>query len=86
VPPAGSVNRTGKIIAEAAAAVKQAEPSGVGTYDYRGNYVNDLENIISMEAIKKAGVHIGADPLGGASVHYWSSNTRLGFPVSKTQQ
>jgi phosphoglucomutase len=25
----------------------------------------DLENIITMEAIKKAGVHIGADPLGG---------------------
>jgi phosphoglucomutase len=66
-------NRANEIIAEGSHAVKRAEPSGVGTYDYRGNYVNDLENIIDMEAIKKAGVHIGADPLGGASVHYWSA-------------
>jgi phosphoglucomutase len=66
-------NRANKIIAEGSYAVKRAEPSGVGTYDYRGHYVNDLENIIDMEAIKKAGVHIGADPLGGASVHYWSA-------------
>ena len=66
-------NRANEIIAEGSRAVKRAEPSGVGTYDFRGNYVNDLENIIDMEAIKKAGVHIGADPLGGASVHYWSA-------------
>ena len=66
-------NRANEIIAEGSHAVKRAEPSGVGTYDFRGNYVNDLENIIDMEAIKKAGVHIGADPLGGASVHYWSA-------------
>ena len=66
-------DRANEIIAEGSHAVKRAEPSGVGTYDYRGNYVNDLENIIDMEAIKRAGVHIGADPLGGASVHYWSA-------------
>ena len=66
-------NRANEIIAEGSHAVKRAEPSGVGTYDFRGNYVNDLENIIDVEAIKKAGVHIGADPLGGASVHYWSA-------------
>ena len=66
-------NRANEIIAEGSHAVKRAEPSGVGTYDFRGNYVNDLENIIDMEAIKKAGVHIGAYPLGGASVHYWSA-------------
>ena len=66
-------NRANEIIAEGSHAVKRAEPSGVGTYDFRGNYVDDLENIIDVEAIKKAGVHIGADPLGGASVHYWSA-------------
>ena len=66
-------DRANEIIAEGSHAVKRAEPSGVATYDYRGNYVNDLENIIDVEAIKKAGVHIGADPLGGASVHYWSA-------------
>ena len=66
-------NRANEIIAEGSHAVKRAEPSGVGTYDYRGSYVNDLENIIDIDAIRKAGVHIGADPLGGASVHYWSA-------------
>ncbi|MDU0968497.1 MAG: phosphoglucomutase (alpha-D-glucose-1,6-bisphosphate-dependent) [Actinomycetaceae bacterium] len=42
-------------------------------YDYRTNYVDDLKNIIDMDAIRKAGVRIGADPLGGASVDYWQA-------------
>jgi phosphoglucomutase len=66
-------NRANELIAEGNRGVKRAEPSGVGTYDFRGNYVDDLENIIDVEAIKRAGVRIGADPLGGASVHYWSA-------------
>ncbi|QTH59431.1 alpha-D-glucose phosphate-specific phosphoglucomutase [Corynebacterium hindlerae] len=40
-------------------------------YNYMDNYVNDLPNVIDIEAIKKAGVRIGADPMGGASVDYW---------------
>ena len=40
-------------------------------YDFRGRYVADLGSIIDMAAINKAGLHIGADPLGGASVNYW---------------
>ncbi|MCU1586133.1 MAG: alpha-D-glucose phosphate-specific phosphoglucomutase [Microbacteriaceae bacterium] len=66
-------NRANEIILAGSVDVKRAEPDEVGTYDYRGNYVNDLENIIDVAAIKKAGVRIGADPLGGASVHYWSA-------------
>ncbi|NQX11819.1 alpha-D-glucose phosphate-specific phosphoglucomutase [Microbacteriaceae bacterium VKM Ac-2855] len=65
-------NRANEIIADELRAVKMAEPSGVETYDYRYNYVADLKNIIDVEAIKRAGVKIGADPLGGASVHYWA--------------
>jgi phosphoglucomutase len=64
-------NRANELIANGNREVLRAEPSGVETYDFRGSYVNDLENIIDIEAIRKAGVHIGADPLGGASVHYW---------------
>ncbi|GAB3755454.1 phosphoglucomutase (alpha-D-glucose-1,6-bisphosphate-dependent) [Yimella radicis] len=41
-------------------------------YDFLGTYVDDLPNVIDIEAIRKAGVRIGADPLGGASVAYWS--------------
>ncbi|WP_167132593.1 phosphoglucomutase (alpha-D-glucose-1,6-bisphosphate-dependent) [Paramicrobacterium chengjingii] len=53
--------------------VKRAEPSAVDTYDFRGSYVDDLANIIDMDAIKNSGIRIGADPLGGASVHYWQA-------------
>jgi phosphoglucomutase len=34
-------------------------------------YVNDLRNVIEMDAIRAAGLKLGVDPLGGASVHYW---------------
>ncbi|QEE62405.1 alpha-D-glucose phosphate-specific phosphoglucomutase [Salinibacterium sp. dk2585] len=53
--------------------VKMAEPSGVKTYDFRGFYVDDLASVIDMDAIRDAGVSIGVDPLGGASVNYWSA-------------
>jgi len=64
-------NRANELIAGGNHEIKRAEPSGVATYDYRKHYVEDLENIIDIAAIKKAGLHIGADPLGGASVNYW---------------
>jgi phosphoglucomutase len=44
----------------------------LGEYDFRDAYVRDLAGVIDMEAIKKSGIRIGADPLGGASVDYWS--------------
>jgi len=39
--------------------------------DYVHDYVRDLANVVDIDAIKAAGVRIGVDPLGGASVHYW---------------
>ena len=45
--------------------------SEIGTYDFMGRYVDDLPNVVDLAAIKEAGVRIGADPLGGASVAYW---------------
>ncbi|POH60900.1 phosphoglucomutase, alpha-D-glucose phosphate-specific [Cryobacterium zongtaii] len=66
-------NRANEIIADEMRAVLMAEPSAVETYDFRGQYVDDLENIIDMAAIKKSGIRIGADPLGGASVGYWGA-------------
>ena len=41
------------------------------SYDFLGAYVDDLPSVVDLAAIKQAGVRIGADPLGGASVHYW---------------
>ncbi|WP_234730419.1 phosphoglucomutase (alpha-D-glucose-1,6-bisphosphate-dependent) [Acidocella facilis] len=40
-------------------------------YDYITPYVDDLANIVDMEAIRSAGIRIGIDPLGGAAVRYW---------------
>jgi phosphoglucomutase len=42
-----------------------------GTYDFLGAYVADLPSVVDLDSIRAAGVHIGADPLGGASVAYW---------------
>ncbi|MCX5240634.1 phosphoglucomutase (alpha-D-glucose-1,6-bisphosphate-dependent) [Streptomyces prunicolor] len=44
---------------------------GTGRYDFLGTYVADLPSVLDLDAIRSAGVRIGADPLGGASVAYW---------------
>jgi len=44
-----------------------------GRHDFLAEYVDDLPNVIDVDAIKAAGVRIGADPLGGASVAYWGA-------------
>lgn len=43
------------------------------SYDFLNNYVNDLGNVIDMDAIRSAGVRMGVDPLGGAGVNYWGT-------------
>ncbi len=42
-------------------------------YDFLDTYVDDLPSVIDVDAIRSAGVHVGADPLGGASVDYWAA-------------
>ncbi|MGX4733702.1 phosphoglucomutase (alpha-D-glucose-1,6-bisphosphate-dependent) [Kitasatospora griseola] len=42
-----------------------------GRYDFLGAYVDDLPAVVDLAAVREAGVRIGADPLGGASVAYW---------------
>ena len=42
-------------------------------YDFVGTYVADLPAVVDIDAIRSAGVHVGADPLGGASVDYWAA-------------
>ncbi|KMK73971.1 phosphoglucomutase [Kocuria rhizophila] len=48
---------------------KAAETTG--TFDFLDSYVSALPEIIDLDAIKAAGVRIGADPMGSASVAYW---------------
>ena len=40
-------------------------------YDYLGAYVDDLPQVIDLDAIRAAQMSLGVDPLGGAGVHYW---------------
>ena len=42
-------------------------------YDFLGSYVDDLANVLDIDAIRDAGIRIGADPLGGAAVDYWGA-------------
>ncbi|MCS5735874.1 phosphoglucomutase (alpha-D-glucose-1,6-bisphosphate-dependent) [Herbiconiux daphne] len=67
-------NRANELIAGVLADVKRVgrgEGAASGTYDFREHYVADLVNVIDLDAIAKSKIHIGADPLGGASVEYW---------------
>lgn len=48
------------------------DADAIPTYDFREAYVRDLASIIDIDAIRNAGIRIGADPLGGASVEYWA--------------
>ena len=49
----------------------EAAKASAGRYDFLGEYVDALPRVIDVDAIRSAGVRIGADPLGGASVGYW---------------
>jgi len=42
-------------------------------YDYVGAYVRDLSSVIDLDVIRDSRIHIGVDPLGGASVAYWDA-------------
>jgi phosphoglucomutase len=50
--------------------------------DFVMSYVNDLRNVVDMEAIRAAGLKLGVDPLGGAARPYWEPiNSVYGLDV-----
>lgn len=52
----------------------------VQPFDFIADYVDDLPSIVDINAIRDGAIHIGADPLGGASVAYWGAVAeRLGL-------
>ncbi|MFJ1969671.1 phosphoglucomutase (alpha-D-glucose-1,6-bisphosphate-dependent) [Streptomyces sp. NPDC087903] len=70
-------DRANEIIADGLKGVRRIPYSraltaqGTGRYDFLGTYVADLPSVLDLDAIRTAGVRLGADPLGGASVAYW---------------
>jgi phosphoglucomutase len=68
-------DRANELLAAGLSAVKRmpyarAREATLG-FDFLDTYVTSLDAAIDLSAIKRAGVRIGADPLGGASVGYW---------------
>ena len=70
-------NRANELLEQGLAGVKRVgfaearKLANVQELDMMTPYIDDLAQMIDMEAIKKAGVKIGVDPLGGAGVAYW---------------
>lgn len=57
-------------------------------HDYLNNYVNDLGNVLDMDAIRGGSARLAVDPLGGAGVHYWGpivEKYKLNLTVVNTQ-
>jgi phosphoglucomutase len=53
-------------------------------HDYIDSYARDLDQVVDMETIRRSGLKIGVDPLGGAGVHYWgriAERYRVGIEV-----
>ncbi|WP_027505880.1 phosphoglucomutase (alpha-D-glucose-1,6-bisphosphate-dependent) [Rhodococcus sp. UNC23MFCrub1.1] len=70
--------RANEILRSGVSSVKRVSlasaPAGsVQKYDFLTRYVDDLPSVVDIDAIRSAGVRIGADPLGGASVDYWAA-------------
>ncbi|MBP2368110.1 phosphoglucomutase (alpha-D-glucose-1,6-bisphosphate-dependent) [Pseudonocardia parietis] len=64
-------NRANELLEAGLSGVRRTASFEAGRYDYLGEYVAQLGQVLDMDAIRDAGVTIGADPLGGASVDYW---------------
>lgn len=50
---------------------KARRASSTHIYDFRTAYVDDLADVLDMEAIRGARIRLAVDPMGGAGVHYW---------------
>ncbi len=64
--------RANEIVLGGMREVKRAKPHPV-KFHFLDNYVSQLADVLNLDAIRDAGVCIGADPMGGASVDYWGA-------------
>lgn len=63
-------NRANELLLSNLAGVKRAK-TNPQAFDFKTNYVSQLDQVLNMELIRTSGLRIGADPLGGAAVDYW---------------
>ncbi len=70
-------DRANAIIAAGMAGVKRIPlhaalaKDSTGRYDFLDAYAKDLPNVLDLDAVRSAGVRLGADPMGGAAVDYY---------------
>jgi phosphoglucomutase len=51
-------------------------------HDYRSEYVEGLAAVVDLDEIARAGLRLGVDPLGGASIAYWQAiGSRYGLDL-----
>jgi phosphoglucomutase len=82
-------DRANELLAAGAARIKRipyeraVATDHVQGFDFLDAYVSALAGVLDLEAIRSAGVRIGADPLGGASVAYWGEiGARYGLDLT----
>jgi phosphoglucomutase len=62
--------RANEILRAGGSGVRRSK-AAASEQDFLRRYVEDLGSVVDLEMIRSAGVRLGVDPLGGASVHYW---------------
>jgi phosphoglucomutase len=82
-------NRANELLADGAAKIRRIPYERAVTtdyvqgFDFLDAYVGALADVLDLDAIRSAGVRIGADPLGGASVAYWGEiGSRYGLDLT----
>ena len=70
-------DRANEIIANGMSSVRRIPlktalaQDSTGTYDFLDAYARDLPNVLNLDAVREAGIKLGADPMGGAAVAYY---------------
>ncbi|MGO1434628.1 MAG: phosphoglucomutase (alpha-D-glucose-1,6-bisphosphate-dependent) [Canibacter sp.] len=73
VDATGWIAKRANELLESRAEIPQDGGPSVSHFDFLGDYVEDLADVINFEAIRESDLRIAAHPLGGASQNYWSA-------------
>ncbi|MGO1673579.1 MAG: phosphoglucomutase (alpha-D-glucose-1,6-bisphosphate-dependent) [Canibacter sp.] len=73
VDATGWIAKRANELLESRAEIPQDGGPSVSHFDFLGDYVEDLADVINFEAVRESDLRIAAHPLGGASQNYWSA-------------
>jgi phosphoglucomutase len=82
---ANDLLRAGNVDVKRISFTKAIQAATTHQEDFVLPYVRDLKNVVDIEAIRGAGLKLGVDPLGGASLPYWEPiNSIYGLDIVVT--